>query len=364
MVSRLLARNTTATQTPDSNLNIGFGSTGAVRGFMSENRIEGNRIGHTCLKLCNSSNHDSNHQICAYYLSAVMTLFPGIRPIVVDTFRDMGREITVFEGVEACVTQGGLEVLEQVPASKLLVMVAHSLLILYKNINVQNYDNYMRNRDRALVSAARFVDRQGDEPCEVLINIEIARLIRTCLAPHQRLRAGILRMIIGNQNAPGALGSVMSYLAGILEWAEMDSIMLIFDTLLLPRSPVLYDRQVAVEVFNLCEAFKAIISTDHPPYFGIFSPPPPSTTRILEQSKFPILLAVAQVCGADKCGAVGQFITTTTSENGLVIELADKYLLATQRANTALIPNRIRFLTEILRGGQEQDTRNEQGVRR
>ncbi|KAK8701582.1 hypothetical protein V6N13_019969 [Hibiscus sabdariffa] len=85
---RLLARNTTVTQTPDS-------STGAVQVFMSENRIEGNRIAHTCLTLCNTSNHDSNPQICAYYLSAVMTLFPGIRPIVVDTFRDMGREISL-----------------------------------------------------------------------------------------------------------------------------------------------------------------------------------------------------------------------------------------------------------------------------
>ncbi|KAK8701583.1 hypothetical protein V6N13_019970 [Hibiscus sabdariffa] len=186
-------------------------------------------------------------------------------------------------------------------------MVAQSLLILYNNINVHNYDNYMRNRYRALVSAAGFADRQGDERCEVVINIEIARLIRTCLAPQQRLRAGILRMIIGNQNAPGAVGSVMSYLAGILEWAEMDSIMLIFDTLI-----------------------AEISSPD---------------------------------CRPDRCGAVGQFITTSTCENGLVIELANRHLMATQRANTALIPDRIRFLTEVLRGGQEQDTRHGQGVR-
>lgn len=42
----------------------------------------------------------------------------------------MGADITIFEGIEACVTQGGLEVLEEVPASKHLFMVAQALLYL------------------------------------------------------------------------------------------------------------------------------------------------------------------------------------------------------------------------------------------
>lgn len=40
----------------------------------------------------------------------------------------------------------------------------------------------MRNSYRALVAAAGYAERQDDERCEVVLNIEAASRIRTCLS--------------------------------------------------------------------------------------------------------------------------------------------------------------------------------------
>lgn len=65
----------------------------------------------------------------------------------------------------------------------------------------------------------------------------------------------------------------------------------------------------------------------------------------MERSKFPILLAVAQKCRAERYGTVQNFVTTVTSQ--LVSELAEKHRTGVRPANAAVLPEKLNFLTSI-----------------
>lgn len=288
--------------------------------YMARNSQERNQISYSCLDLCNIESGSTNHQIGAYYISALIGLFPGLRTVAEDMYQTLGIKANVFVGIEQC-QENGLELIDEINSRKLLVYLAQVTLILYKNVNVQGYNAYMRTRHGALCAFAGYAREKNDDIREIAIDMETAAVVRTVLLAHHPLRVYILNAILHNQSQSTGIGKVMGYLAGILEWTEMESFKLICDTLLLPRSPAIFDRDVAMEVIYLTEAYKAITSVDQPPYFRIMYPY--SATRIMERSRFPILLAVAQQLRAKKYDTVRQFVATSTAENPVVKRLID-----------------------------------------
>lgn len=134
----------------------------------------------------------------------------------------------------------------------------------------------------------------------------------------------------------------------------MASLRFIFETLLITKSPVLHDPRVASEVMNLCEAFKCINATESPQYFRILYPY--HVTRIMERSKFPILLAVAQICKAECNDTVRKFISTRSSEDPVVSELVGIHNAAMARVERPILESRIRWLTDIEDQHENQGT--------
>lgn len=146
---------------------------------LANSGILANRVTSTCLMLCNQD-HFSNLQICAYYCSAIVALFPGLLPLIKETLTSMGAKI--IEINERNMAENGfvLEKPEEVP--KVLGCLGQAILILYKNISPRSYANFMKARAWALKAVAGYLGNiGGTEADDVVIRIEKASVIRTML---------------------------------------------------------------------------------------------------------------------------------------------------------------------------------------
>ncbi|KGN56529.1 uncharacterized protein LOC105434816 [Cucumis sativus] len=172
----------------------------------------------------------------------------------------------------------------------------------------------MRNRAIGLKAAVGYVGNLGptDDFC---VEFNAAFIIKRMLGSSVSLRASVMMELIRNRNARGPVGAVCSHVCEILNWAEMDDMVCIYDTLVLPKSHVLKDCRVLAEVGNIAEAYGVITQTNYPRHFKILCPT--TVTNVMNKNRFPILLAVAQICKSDSHGTE----RSASSQTPLVDEL-------------------------------------------
>lgn len=257
-------------------------------------------IGHTHVSMCNDP--DNKHAtICANYLTAISSLFPGLFEHGVTTMRQMGyavRELTLTE------LSATVELLERIEVPQFCAIIGQIILLLYKYINIASYDALINAQANGLKAAAGYTGNLFPNG-NIAINMTTASVIRTMLGCSNILRSNVLMELLRNRDASGPLGGVCGYLCETLKWTEMDSIVLISDTLVLTKSPVLRNLALRSEVRNVAKAFQMITSSNYPEYFKILQPP--SATSVLYKSRFPILAAVARGCRANRYGTVGRW---------------------------------------------------------
>lgn len=100
----------------------------------------------------------------------------------------------------------------------------------------------------------------------------------------------------------------------------MSELVLINDVLVVNKSPVLGDARVALEVQNLHETFKAINGSSFPQYFGITATWV-GDVRLLDSSRFPLLIKVAQRVRSSHSFPTSQAISTPTVNDQTISQL-------------------------------------------
>lgn len=250
-----------------------------------------NQLINTVIRLCNEET-TGKFQLCAFYCSALIALFPGLRTVAVDALKDMGLKVRQLfpQHFEA----SGYELLPPIEAPLALVCVGQISLLLYENINARSYDHLMRDRTRAIKRCVGYDGMVGEGEDEPVIPMHKAEAIKIQLGQKTDLRTSVLNALLTNKGNTGAVGRMCAYLSKVLEWTDMALITSIFDTLLLPKSPVLRDHRVAMEVMNLYEAFRALNQSTYPQYFRIFYPE--EGDALMQPLQIPYFS-----CGSSKC---------------------------------------------------------------
>ncbi|KAI4299487.1 hypothetical protein L6164_032945 [Bauhinia variegata] len=170
-----------------------------------------------------------------------------------------------------------------------LIVFGCCIMLLFEDINPQNYINLMSNR----ISEMRAkVGCDPGNPMEFPFSLEKAKAIRSMLGSSMKLKTQVITMIIVLAGKSESIGSLTNYLMDILSWSELREFTFIHDNLLLTKSPVLLDPRLKLELAHLNEAFKAICSHSIPQFFSYLGNY--DDQYKLERSRFPIIMAVAE----------------------------------------------------------------------
>ncbi|XP_022140869.1 uncharacterized protein LOC111011432 [Momordica charantia] len=309
---------------PISRNNVGlFGqrpsSIRGVKVYKSQNGRTSNQILFTCLSKMNAD-VDGDLQLCGYYVSCILAIFPNLGKEFSSSLKDLGGEISI-------VTDNLFEVMAFVltdprPSPAFLVAVCQLLLFPFKTISCESYANDMNSAITALKPLAGYATTLTDL---VAAEYEVANKIRIMLGSKVYLRSSLLDSILYAAQCDSPLGYCCNYVAGMLSWTDMSEFVLINDVLLVTKSPVLGDDRVASEVQRLHETFKEITQNRTPQYFAI-------TTfgfkaRLLDRSKFPHLIEVARYISAKQSSTFSQsnFVFPLPVKGQTFLELVAKH---------------------------------------
>nr|GLL40401.1 hypothetical protein AXX17_AT4G35880 [Ipomoea trifida] len=238
---------------------------------LSANSDEANRVFNTMIIECNDEIVKKD-QAAAYYCSALLAIFPGLQPQVMALFHNQG--ITVNQLRVADLPAHGIDLQPHEDSRLLFVYLGQLILILYKNIMPRSYDTFMRNHTRALKAAANdFGDVAGGD-AEPVLSVERAEHIKTIVGGDNDMRKFVLFAVLNNRKSAGPIGR--------------------------------------------------ITKSGYPHYFRIFHPL--ESSRFLERSRFPILIAVAQMIKGSRTNNVNQFESTLSMTDVTVMSLYNQHI--------------------------------------
>ncbi|KAA8550333.1 hypothetical protein F0562_002017 [Nyssa sinensis] len=257
-------------------------------------------------------------QICAYYAAAMCCVFNILEPFFKDALKQIVADAkdTIVPASETLI-----EIDQQVPVAhqpRCLMLFAQMILVLFHNITPSTYANFITNRINALRAVIGMMSTETDLQA---FEVDKAQVISTIMGANNCLKKLVLMKLIQVGSTDTQLGAVCANLCCTLAWTEMAGLVFICDMLLLTNSPVLRDPRVASEVMNLAVAFWLITASDYPQYFRILASN--HEKMLLERSRFPTLIAVAQRLWAKIYTCASQFVTSVQSSSGLVNELVE-----------------------------------------
>ncbi|CAH8291591.1 unnamed protein product [Eruca vesicaria subsp. sativa] len=182
--------------------------------------------------------------------------------------------------------------INRIHPSKAYAIFGYLVLTLFKQINDENsYQRYTINTLKALFAVAGY-EVAEDEDQTIFNDMFHAKTYRTIFGQNFGLRKRITECIIEKRAlTTSRLGSVCSYVCCILGWYEMNTLINIVETLLIPRSPLLYAPEMRAEIVNVEKALRAVLASNMPQFFRILNPP--HETEVMMGANFPKLAAIA-----------------------------------------------------------------------
>ena len=251
----------------------------------------------------------------AHFIGCIINIFPGRREEILHLAADGGYKFTVVR-VPSGIAEAGLVMPDhRMHPAKQRAIFGYLVIMLFKQINENSYQNFTSNRLRALFAVAAYEVKEGED-VTVFNDIFHAKTYRTVFGQNFGLRKKIAQCVIEKQTFTGILGSVCAYVSNILSWSEMTNLNFIMETLLITKSPVLLQPELATEVLNVERAIKAVRACAMPQFFRVLQPP--HETAVLARNNFPRLAAIAaKIKGSGETNA-SQFVTTmNTNDNKL-----------------------------------------------
>ncbi|AES73107.1 hypothetical protein MtrunA17_Chr3g0132521 [Medicago truncatula] len=234
---------------------------------------------------------DDAHQMCAYVGSLFHMFVPDLKENVIEALSNCGIEVTEVDS-DAVLRISGLE-LEDIPSitrSEFGIIWAYCILCLFKNPSVINYKNYMSSRIAELLG---LVHTPSAEQVKIPLRLEHAKNLRQMLGSQEKFCKEVLVFIINNVNKSSFLRSTIQYLDRILAWSNMSSFTIIFESLIMTKSPVIYERFLRAEALKFADTVEAICASDYPQYFRYFAAWT-DHMHLLDRNRFPMSIAVAE----------------------------------------------------------------------
>lgn len=255
-----------------------------------------------------------------HFLGCIINVFQGKRDELLRLASDAGYHFKIVRVPSGMAAEGVFEPTTRMHPGKQLAIFGYLVLMLFKQINENSYQNFTNNRLRALFAIAAYEVRE-DEDITVFQNIYHARTFRTIFGQNFGLRSKITKCVIEKQLMTTPLGCVCAYDCSILCWNEMTNLNFIIETLLVTKSPVLYQAELATEILNVERALKAVLSSPMPQLFRVLHPP--HETQVLARNNFPRLAAIATKIKSGSEANASQFVTTMNTDEAKI----DQYVL-------------------------------------